>query len=151
MLTAEQSFGLSVGYTDESLAGGGAIRGKNCIISDISTVSNGQQVTFSWTLDSGTVQQQSMVVPDGKGIVSIEQNNSKIRLLYNDNTYSDWIDIPTVQGVEGFSPEITVSESTNTVYKLNIKTSNDEFETPNLKGSGGGTSVNVVGEALIFS
>lgn len=37
-------------------------------------------------------------------------------------------------GSDGFSPKITVTENTDEVYKLNIKTADDEFSTPNLKG-----------------
>lgn len=42
-------------------------------------------------------------------------------------------------GADGFSPEITVKENTQSKYILHIKTADDEFDSPNLKsGSGGG-------------
>ena len=52
-------------YTDETVLGGGAIKGKNCIIQSISQIENGNRVTFKWTLDDGTVQTQSMDVANG--------------------------------------------------------------------------------------
>ena len=41
-------------------------------------------------------------------------------------------------GTDGFSPEITIKSSTSTEYILTIKTKEGSFDTPNLKGSGGG-------------
>lgn len=41
-------------------------------------------------------------------------------------------------GEDGFSPIITVKTSTTDTYILHIVTADDEFDTPNLKGSGGG-------------
>ena len=52
-------------YTDETVLGGGAIKGKNCIIQSITPITGGNRVTFKWTLDDGTVQTQSMDVMDG--------------------------------------------------------------------------------------
>ena len=56
---------LSKKYTDAEVAGGGAIKGKNCVISDISAITGGNRVTFQWTLDNGTVQTGTMDVMDG--------------------------------------------------------------------------------------
>lgn len=41
-------------------------------------------------------------------------------------------------GEDGFSPIITVKTDTTNTYILHIVTADDEFDTPNLKGSGGG-------------
>ena len=53
-------------YTDNSVAGGGAIKGKNCTIDSISPITGGNRVTFKWTLDNGTVQTGTMDVLDGQ-------------------------------------------------------------------------------------
>lgn len=53
-------------YTDNSIAGGGAIRGKNCQIDSIVQIDGGHRVTFKWYLDNGTVQQTYMDVPNGE-------------------------------------------------------------------------------------
>lgn len=44
-------------------------------------------------------------------------------------------------GADGFSPVITVSENTETSYKLLITDKNSSFTTPNLKTSGGSVTV----------
>lgn len=60
-----KTYALSKKYTDNSLAGGGAIKGKNATIDSITDITGGHRVTFKWTLDNGTVQTQSMDVMDG--------------------------------------------------------------------------------------
>lgn len=52
-------------YTDTEIAGGGAIKGKNCTIDSITPITGGNRVTFKWTLDNGTVQTGTMDVMDG--------------------------------------------------------------------------------------
>lgn len=59
------TYALCKKYVDESLQGGGALKGKNCTIDDISTITGGHRVTFKWTLDDGTVQTGYMDVMDG--------------------------------------------------------------------------------------
>ena len=67
--------GMSYGYTDETVLGGGAIKGKNCTIKSISEITGGHRVTFEWTLDDGTVQTQTMDVMDGEGASSYAGKN----------------------------------------------------------------------------
>lgn len=122
--------GLANSYTDEEVAGGGAIKGKNCTVDDISKSGKKNTVRFKWTLDDGTVLTGNMEVldgedgapgtpgangkdgkdgadgdpgPAGKGIASIEQvtGESQILITYDDGTTSDPIDIPTVAGQDG--------------------------------------------------
>lgn len=50
----------------EKAALGGAVKGKNCTIQSIVPVDNGNNVTFQWTLDDGTVQTQTMFVAEGE-------------------------------------------------------------------------------------
>lgn len=52
-------------YIDQSLIGGGAIKGKNCTIQSIVPITGGQRVTFKWTLDDGTEETESMDVLNG--------------------------------------------------------------------------------------
>lgn len=130
MLDAKKAYAMANGYTDESLAGGGAIKGKPCKIETITDITGGHRVTFSWSLDDGTTQTATMDVMDGEQGKQGEQGE---------------------KGDEGFSPEITIKTATSDVFILHIKTSDDEFDTPNLKGSGGGTNVSVNGENIIFS
>ncbi len=90
---------LAKKYTDTEIAGGGAIKGKNCVISDISAITGGNRVTFQWTLDNGTVQTGTMDVMDGEdgeqgetglGVKSVTVNNSNhLIVTYDDDTTED--------------------------------------------------------------
>ena len=59
------TLGSSKTYTRESLLGGGAVVGKNVTISSITPIEGGNKVTFSYTLDNGTVKTSTMDVMDG--------------------------------------------------------------------------------------
>lgn len=109
-------------YTDQSVAGGGAIKGKNCTIDSISPITGGNRVTFKWTLDDGTVQTGTMDVLDGQdgaqgaqgpagptgpqgiqgpagadglGIASVDiDTNNHLIITYDDGTTHDAGEIP---------------------------------------------------------
>ena len=59
------TYALAKKYTDETVGGGGTIKGKNCTISDISPITGGNRVTFAWELDDGTTQTSTLDVMDG--------------------------------------------------------------------------------------
>lgn len=67
------TYALSKKYTKESLLGGGAVVGKNVTVSSITPIDGGNRVTFSYTLDDGTVKTSAMDVMDGNGIVKVEK------------------------------------------------------------------------------
>ena len=78
-------------YVDETAQGLGAIQGKNCTIDSIVEVDNGHEITFSWTLDDGTSQTETMTVENGFN-PSIAENPN--------NTDDDYrLDITTSSGV----------------------------------------------------
>lgn len=52
-------------YTDETVLGGGAIKGKNCTIKSIDDITGGHRINFEWTLDDGTVKADTLDVMDG--------------------------------------------------------------------------------------
>ena len=60
-----QSFILSKRYTDETVVGGGAIKGKNCYVDSVTDIEGGQRVTFRWELEDGTVKYTTMDVMNG--------------------------------------------------------------------------------------
>lgn len=62
----KKTLGAAKKFTRESLLGGGAVVGKNVIVSSIDPIEGGNRVTFSYTLDDGTVQESYMDVMDGK-------------------------------------------------------------------------------------
>ena len=88
---------LAKKYTDETVQGGGAVAGKNCVIDKIESISGGNRVTFKWTLDDGTVKTGTMDVMNGAtgatgatgvGIQSVAVDSSKhLQITYtNGNT-----------------------------------------------------------------
>lgn len=89
-------------YTDQSVAGGGAIKGKNCVVDSIISITGGHRVTFKWTLDDGTVLTNYMDVmdgvdgangadgADGRGIDSVDVDaNNHLIVTYDDGTNYD--------------------------------------------------------------
>ena len=64
-LSAIQAYALAKKYTDDSLAGGGAVAGKNCTIESITEITGGHRITFQWTLDNGTIKTDTLDVMDG--------------------------------------------------------------------------------------
>lgn len=57
-------------YTNKALAGGGAIKGKNCIVKSIEQIPGGNRVTFEWTYDDGTVDTATMDVFNGQDVIA---------------------------------------------------------------------------------
>lgn len=93
---------LSKKYTDETVVGGGAIKGKNCTVDSIAPITGGQRVTFKWTLDNGTVQTGTMDVMNGdKGdtgtsITEITADGNFLVITLSDGTTAR-VEIPTVE------------------------------------------------------
>ena len=111
------TYALSKKYTKESLLGGGAVVGKNVTVSSITPIDGGNKVTFSYTLDDGTVKTSAMDVMDGNGIVKVEKIKTvdlvdTYRMTFDDGTTFDYevtngdsslggkIDTVKVNGVE---------------------------------------------------
>ena len=53
-------------YTDESLLGGGAIKGANAVIAQIKRGATENEVVLEWTLADGSKQTDSIIVKNGK-------------------------------------------------------------------------------------
>lgn len=102
-------------YTDESLLGGGAIKGKNCIISSITPTPIGNDVVFSYTLDDGTQKTSSMTVNNGKDGSTI----TDIEIKEISNEYHL---ICTVADAEGNNTEIDAGIIPNAKVKTASKT-----------------------------
>lgn len=109
-----QAVSAAIKYTDTAVAGGGAIKGKNCVVDSITEITGGHRVTFKWTLDNGTVQSGYMDVlngengadgaqgedgADGRGIKNsyVDANNHFI-IVYDDDIEEDCglITIPSI-------------------------------------------------------
>ncbi len=110
---------LAKGYTNETVIGGGAIKGKNCVIESIENIEGGHKVTFLWTLDDGTEQRETMNVMNGeRGEPGEKGEQGKA-------------------GKDGFAPQVEVEKSTSNEYILKIQDVDSEYDTPNLRGSSG--------------
>ena len=90
-------------FTSETALGGGAVVGKNVTISSITPIEGGNRVTFSYTLDDGTVKTSTMDVMYGKDGVSVtgvsDKGNGKFTLLLSDG--SETSAIQTIKGDKG--------------------------------------------------
>lgn len=119
-----QAIAVANTYTDETVVGGGAIKGKNCTIQSIEPVSVGNKITFLWTLDDGTEITQSLIVtdgtvefddltpeqqaslkgdpgepgPTGKGIKRsyLDPSTNHVIVVYDDDTTDDWGELTSV-------------------------------------------------------
>ena len=92
---------LSKKYTDESLLGGGAVRGKNCTIQSKTPIEGGTRIVFAWTLDNGTVQTTSVDVMDGEQGVSVESleiRNGHLFVTLSDGNELDAGAVPVSPG-----------------------------------------------------
>lgn len=98
-------------YTDDSLAGAGAVAGVPCKIQSITAITGGNRVTFLWTDNNGDDHTSAMDVmngvdgEDGKGIQSVSINaQNHLIITYTDGTTVDagWIEIhSSVDSVNG--------------------------------------------------
>lgn len=52
-------------FTSETVLGGGAVVGKNVTISSITPIDGGNRITFSYTLDNGTIKTSTLDVMNG--------------------------------------------------------------------------------------
>ena len=111
-------------YTDETVVGGGAIKGKNCTIESITPITGGNEVTFKWTLDDGTVKTDTMDVmdgedgepgKDGKGIKRVYINEyDHFIVVYTDDTETDAGEVivqSSVDSVNGMTGEVVIGKS----------------------------------------
>ena len=134
------TLGSSKTYTKESLLGGGAVVGKNVTISSITPIEGGNKVTFSYTLDDGTVKTSSMNVMDGKnGIDGLPGKDGKDGLNGKDGQQGN----DGADGADGIG--ISKIEKIGTVdlidtYRITFTdNSTFDYEVTNGKDGQGGT------------
>lgn len=114
------TYALCKKYIKDSMLGGGAVVGKNVTISSITETDDGNVVTFSYTLDNGTVKTSTMTVKNGEqgnGITKVEKIKTvdlvdTYRMTFDDGSTFDYevtngdsslggkIDTVKVNGVE---------------------------------------------------
>ena len=118
-MKALEAYAISKKYTNSSLDGAGALKGKPCEIQSIEEITkngkNGHRITFKWTGDSGTVYTDTLDVMDGLGIksVAIEDVEGEDHLIvtYDDDTTEDAgrVSGGAVQYPEFTPPSATIS------------------------------------------
>lgn len=129
---------LSKKYTDETVVGGGAIKGKNCIVSSITAIEGGHRVTFQWTLDNGTVKTGTMDVMDGA-----DGNGIYIAYIVGSTPYaSDWLSFtssgdPLVPTKDEIYVIVSDGAYKNTMYRWD----DDEDEYECISGQGGSSGL----------
>ncbi len=99
------SLALSKKFTEETVAGGGAIKGKNCTIQSIEAVEGGNNVTFQWTLDDGTVKTQTMFVANG-AVGPEGPKGADGTMTFADLTEEQKASLKGDNGVDGITPHI---------------------------------------------
>ena len=118
--------GLLKTYIAKTLVGMGALKGANCQIQSINKASGVSTVTFLWKDSEDVEHTVEMIVLDGakgpQGVQGVQGVQGE----------------PGTNGTDGYSPTITVKENTSDRYVLTITDVNGSYDTPNLKGSGGG-------------
>lgn len=108
-MLADEVYGALRNYINQTLVGMGALKGASAQLSNVYNPAAGTNtMTWKWEDNEGEEHTTTVVVYDG------------------------------TPGDDGFSPTITVKTSTSSEYVLTIQTADGSFDTPNLKGSGGG-------------
>lgn len=126
--------GMLKTYVAKCLVGAGALKGAPCTIKSITYASGINTVTFEWTDDNGDKQESTMLVYDGATGAT-------------GSTGPQGPEGPSgADGTDGFSPTITVKTSTSDSYILTITDKNGSYDTPNLKGSGGGSGASAMSD-----
>ena len=115
---------LAKNYTDESIAGAGALEGKPCQIKSIEAITGGNRVTFLWEDNDGVEHTDTMDVmngtdgadgQDGLGIKSVAVTaQNHLIVTYDDDTTEDAGEITVVgkvDSVNGCDGDVVVSLS----------------------------------------
>lgn len=117
-MLADEVYGALRNYINQTLVGMGALKGASAQLSNVYDAQAGTNtMTWKWQDNEGEEHTTTVVVYDGA---------------------SGAPGTPGEPGDDGFSPRITVKTDTSNTYILTIQTADGSFDTPNLKGSGGG-------------
>ena len=156
---------LAKNYTDDSLAGSGALKGVPCTIKNIEAVDGGNNVTFEWVDNNGISQTETMFVANGvdgdkgdqgpqglqgiQGIQGIQGPQGEkgdtgatgaqgLQGIPGDKGEKGDKGDTGANGVDGVSPTVAANPDNNEdVYKLDITDKNGTHTTPNLVGRQG--------------
>lgn len=122
-MKALEAYAISKKYTDSSLEGAGALKGKPCTIDSIVEIDGGHRITFKWTGDSGTEYTDTLDVMDGLGIKSVEiqkvSGEDHLIVTYTDDTTEDAgrVSGGAVNYPEFTAPSADISTTGNTLLE----------------------------------
>ena len=120
-MLADEVYGSLRNYINQTLVGMGALKGASAQLSNVYDAQAGTNtMTWKWEDNEGEEHTTTVVVYDGAPGAPGTPGE------------------PGEPGDDGFSPKITVKTDTSNTYILTIQTADGSFDTPNLKGSGGG-------------
>ena len=91
-MDAEEVYALLLGYINSTLQGGGALKGKNLVVTSIEDITGGKRINVQWTLDNGTVQTDHVDLvngADGNGIKSITKTGTSGKVDTYTITFDD--------------------------------------------------------------
>ena len=83
------TYALAKKYVELTAVGLGAVKGKPCVLESVSSVEGGQELTFKWTGDDGTVQRRKITVADGVGIEDIKIEDERLIFYLTDGNIID--------------------------------------------------------------
>lgn len=132
-MSGDDAYVLAMDYVDETLKGGGALKGddgKSAYQSWLDLGNTGTEEDFINSLkgEKGQVGEKGETGNNGKSSYEIWLDNGNV------GTEQDFLDSLKGEGADGFSPVITEnSNNTDEDYRLDIETKESKFTTPNLK------------------
>lgn len=132
-MSGDEAYVLAMDYVDETLEGGGALKGddgKSAYQSWLDLGNTGTEEDFINSLkgEKGQVGEKGETGNNGKSSYEIWLDNGNV------GTEQDFLDSLKGYGADGFSPVITEnSNNTDEDYRLDIETKESKFTTPNLK------------------
>ena len=65
------TYGACASLIEASLVGMGVVKGRNCTVSGVTENDDNTVMTFSWTLEDGTVKTRQISIPHGEDGVSV--------------------------------------------------------------------------------
>lgn len=128
-MLADEVYGALRNYINQTLVGMGALKGASAQLSNEYDAETGTNtMTWTWEDNEGTSHTTQVVVNDGAPGAQGAPGSPGAP------------GTPGTPGADGVSPTITVKTDTATTYILTITAAGVTFDTPNLKGSDGGSS-----------
>ena len=117
MLDAKKALAIAQQYTDDSLAGAGAVAGKPCQIQSITPITGGNRITFLWEDNNGVSHTQNLNVMDGEKGDKGDKGDVGEKGATGNKGDTSTITIGTV--TSGVSPSIeNVGTSTDAVFNF---------------------------------